>query len=254
VLQSFDFSGGKDFAAHGRTFTYQATNAAELGADERIAVEVNGQPLGDFYVGDSITLPQAANRWSVRPYAAGLRGYVLIGEGQVSTNRTGRAVAVVGGGLETTLQGRRFWGQATRSGTAAVFSVCGVWNKDPTRSLAVHSISLIGNGLGSLRWAVGSLPATIVSQTAMRSKRLGAAASTRTDLVAGNSAAYPPATPADFATIDLMGSLILGAKTPWPVDLKCGPLILGPSSGLWGIYDTVNLALSIEFEVEELTT
>jgi hypothetical protein len=252
VLQSFDFSGGKDFAAQGRTFTYQACNAADLGADERIAVEVNGQPLGDFYVGDSITLPQSANRWTVRPYAATLRGYVLIGEGSVLTNRTGGAQAVVSGEVQRVMAGSQFWGIANRQSVAAVYSTCGILCV--AGRIALHSVTLHTKGAQQLMMGrTTGKPLANQVLAPVGNKLFSGADSVKAELAGGTSATYPPTTPTDFASFTPMGILFNAGNDRQRLNFNDrGPLVLEAGHGLFAASNTVNLDLGFEVDFEEI--
>jgi hypothetical protein len=126
MLQSHGFKGERQYSARGRFFLYQSSNAAAIGADERIAVEANGQPLGDFYVGDNIELPAATDSWRVTPYAQTLVGVVVIGDGTVRTNRVAGAVSIIETDHMATLAGKQFIGAPSQTANATKIRALGI--------------------------------------------------------------------------------------------------------------------------------
>jgi hypothetical protein len=250
MLQSFDFSGSKQIAARGRFFTYQASNASDIGADERIAVRVNGQPLGDFYVGDSIELPGESNRWEVEAYTPGLTGYVLVGDGRVTTNRAGVS-GVMRAERGRVMAGRQYWGLATRTQLAALYATAGVMCN--TGRLAINSATVHAKAAQICVVGITSgKPLANVVAGPFRNKRLSQAVSANCELAGGTCTTYPPTTPTDFVSFSQLGLLYLGGNDQRRLNFNdAGPLILEAGQGLFIASNSVNLDLTAEFDAEE---
>lgn len=96
MLQTFDFSGSRIINAKGRFFRYVSGSAG--GADNRVTLSVNGNPIGVYSPGDSVELDDTASTWSVDPITPACTGSVIVGMGKVSSSTFSGSVTMASQG------------------------------------------------------------------------------------------------------------------------------------------------------------
>lgn len=105
MLQTFSVpAGGRQIDAKATFFRYEASNA--YGVDETIRVRGDGQDLGSYLPGDSITLPTDCKRWEIAPKSPLLTCTVRLGVGLITSSRIAGSVSIVdrvGGSCQTML-------------------------------------------------------------------------------------------------------------------------------------------------------
>lgn len=76
---------GRQVNAAGTFFRYES--AGVDGIDQTIRLRADGQDLGTYLPGDSITLPVRASTWEITPTAATQTALVRVGNGEVQSQR-----------------------------------------------------------------------------------------------------------------------------------------------------------------------
>lgn len=193
MLQAHWFAGNSQFAAQGRFFLLQSSNAATLGVSGAVEVFADGVGQGTFYQGDSIELEKPAQRWEVRPASPGLVGSVVIGSGNVRSARVSGSVSVVDNSAQKTAAGLQFFGGPSRTAAAGFFVFAGL--RAQSRAVVLRSVRARPSGACSLfLYSVTGTPApgggALVSFAA-KNRQLGAADSTAA-VDHGAFTAFPP--------------------------------------------------------------
>lgn len=254
MLQTYGFAGPRDINAQGYFFLYQASNAATIGASDLVNVEVDGQPLGELRPGDSIRLPEGAQRWTLTPADPALAGTVLIGDGEAQTARISGQVEIINGEVAKTLKGSNYYGIFGRPGQASVFAAVGVFNgTNNGTSVAIHQLAanVESNGLVGL-WLTNSQPLSGLASSNMKNKRMSAPFAEALYTSIGQCATYPPLDGTDFTGgIGLIGRALLRAgETRKFAFGDAGPLILPAGKGLYLISESNAATGAIWAEVE----
>lgn len=86
MLQTFNVpAGGRIVNAKASFFRFESASAG--GSDESIRVRADGQDLGTYLPGDSITLPVDAKSWELTPVTPTATAIVRLGVGGVESSR-----------------------------------------------------------------------------------------------------------------------------------------------------------------------
>lgn len=145
-LADFNFAGQRVIDAAGSFFLYSGTTNP-AGLDERIALSVDGSPVGYLLPGDRVELPQVASRWVITPVSAALVGSVIVGVGRVATSRTVGSVRVIDSGYEKTLGGAQFSPALRKAADGTRVSVAGV--RTTAKALVIKRLQIYSQAAGA---------------------------------------------------------------------------------------------------------
>jgi hypothetical protein len=152
------------------------------------------------------------------------------------------------------MAGRQFWGIANRQQVAALYSSAGIMCN--SGRVAIYSITIRAKAAQQIMLIrTAGKPLANQYSAPVSNKRLAAAQSTTCELVGGTAAAYPPATPADYAAAyTSLGVLYLGGNDRERLNFNDSrsPLVLEAGQGIFAASNTVNLDLGFEVDFEEL--
>lgn len=241
MLQNYTFPAvGRVIQTSGNFIKYER---ADVGAsDETILLRVDGQAIGEYLPGDSITLPFNASNIEVFP-KANASGVLRVGMGQIISNRmvmTG-TIAVTER-RDKTLAANQFIGAPGESSTANAFHVVNPNGKTLTiKKLYVQSNASVAVQIGLCTGGTAT-----AGGIAGRNKRIAGAAST--SLYALNILTAAPGTTEVTGWVELARYRTAAGLQLW--DLSESPLILEPGRFL-GIYQPNAALCGTFFEVQE---
>jgi hypothetical protein len=115
MLQTYNIPpGGRQVNAKARFFRYESVSGGV--ADESLRVRADGNDLGSYLPGDSISLPADAVNWELLPSDNQARALVRLGVGGVGSSRVFGTVSVIDGERNKVLAGKCYRGGATQAG------------------------------------------------------------------------------------------------------------------------------------------
>lgn len=127
MLQTFEITaGGRVVNAAARFFRYESVNSA--GGNELMKIRADGNDLGTYMPGDSITLPFDATTWEITPMSQTATATVRLGIGGVESSRIFGIVQVVDSKKATTQAAQSFVGSITATGGAGQFGTVQIFN------------------------------------------------------------------------------------------------------------------------------
>lgn len=241
MLQSFDVPAkGAQITAQGNYFRLEAVNAA--GADESVRVRADGQDLGFYLPGDSITLPVSAVRWEVVPITQTATAEVRIGVAGVQSSRMFGVVSVVDSAFNRVIAEQAYACRISLPAVAAQWGVASIRNPAGSgRRVSITKLAIGTNtpGIASLNTWTGDVSGGIV-QTIVNKRRGGAA--NAVSIIAMGSVAAQAGSPilSGFFSSQL-SSMILAE-----------PIVLEPGQSVALQADTQNMQILGGIEFTEL--
>lgn len=142
MLQTYNIpAGGRIVNAKARFFRYESASAS--GADESMRVRADGNDLGTYLPGDSITLPVDASTWELTPVTPTATALVRVGIAGVQSARLTGVVSSVDAGKMRTVSNTAFMARGTTTVGAATVAAVQLWNPVGSgRRAVVEAISM----------------------------------------------------------------------------------------------------------------
>lgn len=250
MLQDFSFQGRRQINAAGRFFHYSEPldSYAVSRADLRIRVSADGTSIGTMRPGEWIELPRDVTRWDVEPVDPTLIGTVLIGYGRFGSARLAGVGRVAETQHDKTVAGNQYMmGNARLADAAKVGIVALVAGAKP---LSIKRIVMGSSGAQqiNLYFCTGAPTDTPLALPQRNKDNAGAA-----PLAAGTSglAVTLPPTVAELPGRLAWCGFTVAAGVPfeWPLT---SPVIIRPNTGIAIAGATVNMAIYLAMDYEEL--
>jgi hypothetical protein len=245
MLQLFAFSGPRIINAQATFFKLETSVA--VGADEAVRVRADGQDLGTYLPGDSITLPTPSVMWEITPVTATAVGSVRLGMGEVGSARIAGSVRVIDQGADKTLLGAQYLNSSTVLADAAAMSLAGL--RPVNRTIALKRIAVQSDTAGNVFIARGQSGTAVISSQKARNKDFSGAASDG-DIISAKTATTSP-TPTEIPGWDRWVRVYAPANTAIEVPMTT-PIIMKPGAVLYVSGETLNRQVSAIFDFEEL--
>lgn len=157
MLQTFNVpAGGRIINAKARFFRFESAGFDTT--DQTLRLRADGQDLGVYLPGDSITLPIDAKTWEVAPASATQTSVVRLGIGTVQTARLLGVVQVVDTNKARTIAANGFAHAGSRGASAGVFARCGIVNPTGNTKRAIVERLSYSTGGAATTFGIGFVP------------------------------------------------------------------------------------------------
>lgn len=251
MLQAHLFAGAAQFAAQGRFFLLQSSNAYILGDPGAVDVYADGRNIGRFYQGDAIELDAPATRWEVVPVHPSLTGSVVIGAGSIRSARVSGTVNVVDDAAAKTAVAMQFFGGPSRTAGAGFYVFHGL--RAVSRTVAVRSVRARPSGACSLYlYSTTGVPAPAGSglvSSFPANRKLGASGATAS-VDHGAFSAFPP--PGPELTITATFEAPSASAGEWHRIEPETPFLIEAGRALCIVANAPTLAMQSQWDFEEI--
>lgn len=246
MLQQFKVpAGGRVVNAQASTFRLEAV--AAVGGDESVKVRADGQDLGTYLPGDSITLPKPAVMWEITPVTPAATAMVRLGVAGVESSRVYGNVAIIDTARAAVLADREFVNSINSGSGAGLFATGELWNGTTDKGIAIRGLSIASDTAQPV--AIGGVTTELAATvtTPINGKRISATGYTNPANIRRNSKNTSAAQ--DPVTLSLL-NLALTANVRSDFPLYGTPIVIGPGSGLRMSCTVAQTSLSVLFACE----
>lgn len=251
MMQDYDITvavgQSRQLDAPGEYFYYNAGSAG--GADSTIYMRGLSSGLRiKLKPGQGFRLPKGTSEtsWVITNFAgaATIVGFVTVGDGEITDNRISGDVSIIDTARNTVLSNSAFRSNAYQGPIAGQYSHAGVWNPSTsTKNIAVQWVTLSASAACSIYQR--KINAAIGGWSLVTSENLNFyQASTQQHEVRTFTNAAAQGAQANIGTRNFTSGTV-------DIPVSKFPIVLKPGTGYLLQCDTLNIALSVDFLIEE---